>query len=77
MEQTTIYEFYGLESDPVYQKINNLQPGEELYIEEVIVRKNTNSLFEIETEDLHEPATGEEACYWKLMSILNAMETEL
>lgn len=73
MEQVAIFEYCGIEDDPLFQKLLALDPGEELYIHEVIIRRNTENLFEIETEDLHEPAAGAEKCYRKLMSMLNAI----
>lgn len=57
-----LYEVLGLESDPVYKKINGLKENEEVKIESFNIRK-TDKFYEVENEEFHEGFKTKEKCY--------------
>lgn len=54
MEQTQIYEFLGVDRDPLFYKISNLQVGQAVELGDIRVLLNKQGLYELETEDSHE-----------------------
>lgn len=54
MEQTDIYEFLGMNSDPVFNQISNLKVGQAVELGGVKVLLNNQNLYEVETELYHE-----------------------
>jgi hypothetical protein len=70
MEQVSIYKIFGIDADPLFQRIQQLNPGENIFLEQAVIIKNTFGLFEILTEDEHEPASNPYSCYEKVTTIL-------
>jgi hypothetical protein len=74
MVQLNIYDFFGAEADPLFQRIIELHPGEKFSIHEGTIKRE--HLFELETEDLHEAATSPENIYQKVIHRLNAIRED-
>lgn len=62
IEQTNLYEFTSLNDDPVFNRIKNLDIGQEIQIEAFNVRK-TDKFYEVESEELHEGFKSLVRCY--------------
>ncbi|SET01245.1 hypothetical protein SAMN05421676_102340 [Salinibacillus kushneri] len=71
MEQVDIYEYFGTESDPLFQEINQLENGGYIELEQGIIRKNELGIYEIETEDIHEASKSPVKVYEKLAEMIN------
>ncbi|GAA0471766.1 hypothetical protein [Alkalibacillus silvisoli] len=56
MQQTTIYDYIGIETDPVYKRIKHLEKGESIKLGHATVTKNEFGLYELETNSEHESA---------------------
>ncbi|WP_017187238.1 hypothetical protein [Alkalibacillus haloalkaliphilus] len=56
MQQTTIYDYIGIETDPVFKKIKHLKEGQSVELGHAIVTKNEFGLYELETKSDHETA---------------------
>ncbi len=54
MEQTHIYDYLGMENDPIFNIIKQLKKGQVIDLGGVIVSLNNNGLYEIETSVDHE-----------------------
>ncbi|MFL0507108.1 hypothetical protein ACH0B5_15310 [Ureibacillus sp. 179-F W5.1 NHS] len=72
LSQMNLYEVLGLESDPVYKKINGLKENEEVKIESFNIRK-TDKFYEVESEELHEGFKTKEKCYFFISSKLQTV----
>lgn len=71
MKQTHIYEYLGLENDPVFNKINVLQKGQVVDLGGVIVSLNSKGLYEVETDYYHECFDSKKALYDGLSKFLS------
>lgn len=54
MEQTHIYEFIGVDTDPIFNTINSLKRGQVVDLGVVKLSLNQQGLYELETEYHHE-----------------------
>ena len=63
MTQNTIYDYLGNESDPIYQKITQLSKGESVLLEDAEISLNINGLYEVSTDEYHEPFSDLNSCY--------------
>ncbi|MFQ3545102.1 hypothetical protein Q7A53_13550 [Halobacillus rhizosphaerae] len=73
MEQSSMFDFFGADSDPVYKELNKLVPGEEsIQIGEYKVSKNKFGLYEIETAEIHDCVDTIENCYSYLCGSMRA-----
>lgn len=60
--QTNLYQFISLSDDPVFNRIKDLNIGQETQIDSFKVRK-TERFYEIENEDVHEVFNSLDKCY--------------
>ncbi|MFF5994812.1 hypothetical protein AAGS61_08615 [Lysinibacillus sp. KU-BSD001] len=71
MDNLNIYEIIGLHDDPVYQKLEQLQPDDEILIDAHTVRL-TDKFYEVENDDVHLGFKDKIGCYqflsWLLVS---------
>jgi len=63
MTQNTIYDYLGNDNDPVYQKITQLNRGESAALEDAQVSLNIHGLYEVSTDESHEPFSDVGSCY--------------
>ncbi|GAA0491156.1 hypothetical protein GCM10008986_16530 [Salinibacillus aidingensis] len=71
MEQVDIYEYFGFESDPLFQQIKHLDKGSFIEFQQGIIRKNEMGILELETEDIHEASKDPFRLYEKITAIMN------
>lgn len=71
MQNMSIFEFVGLETDPVYQQMSTLQQGEEIIIEGLYVRVGER-FYEVESEQEHLPFNDLFSCYQYVNHVLVA-----
>lgn len=75
--QLTFYDFLYSDVDPVWQKIESLQKDEKVYIGNgIYVYKNVFNLYEIVTDDMHEPFRNKRSCYEKVTQIIEQYSNE-
>lgn len=65
--QTTLYEFIGLQDDPVFNLISKMHEGDEIQIDSFAVRK-TDKFYEVESGEYHEPFKTIDKCYLLIAS---------
>ncbi len=63
MEQTNIYHYLGLESDPIFNIISRLQRGQVIDVGGATLTLNNSGLFELESESYHECFRSEQEVY--------------
>ncbi|WP_431030038.1 hypothetical protein [Lysinibacillus sp. LZ02] len=69
MDNINIYEIIGLHDDPVYQKLEQLQPDDEILIDAHTVRL-TDKFYEVENDDVHLGFKDKIGCYQFLSGLL-------
>ena len=69
MDNINIYEIIGLQDDPVYRKLEQLQLYEEIEIEAYTVRL-TDKFYEVENDDVHFGFKDKIGCYQFLSGLL-------
>ena len=69
MEQTFIYEYLGVHSDPVYQMISKLTKGNAIKIGNIDVSLNKFGLYEVTTQDSHDSFRDVQSCYEKICDL--------
>jgi len=62
VEQTNLFEFIGLGTDPVFNKLERMRTGDEIQIGAYMIRK-TRKLYEVETKEVHEGFSQLMSCY--------------
>lgn len=62
-QQTCVYDFLNSDIDPLYQKIQSLNEGEEVIITPFVVQYTEFGIYEITSEDIHEPYKTLDDCY--------------
>ncbi|MER2121835.1 MAG: hypothetical protein ABS935_16320 [Solibacillus sp.] len=68
MLNMNLFEELGVESDPVYQKMENLQIGEAIEIDGIQIRRN--KFYEIENDYEHKPFKTLINCYRHVSDII-------
>ena len=68
MLNMNLFEELGVESDPVYQKIANLQNGDVIEIDGIQIRRN--KFYEIENDYEHTPFKTLISCYRHVSDII-------
>ena len=68
MQYMNLFELIGVESDPVYQKLAQLQTGESFTIDGICV--SYNKFYEIESDIEHVPFRTINRCYQYLNNAL-------
>ena len=63
MEQTDIYDYLGIENDPIFNIINHLKAGQAIDLGGVIISLNNNGLYEMETLVAHECFSSKRKIY--------------
>jgi len=63
MTQNTIYDYLGNDNDPVYQKIRQLNKGDVVALDDAEVSLNIHGIYEVSTEEYHEPFSDLNSCY--------------
>lgn len=63
MEQTYIYEYLGVETDPVFQAISKLKKDQSIVLGMIHVTLNQFGLYEVMTEVAHECFRTLQDCY--------------
>lgn len=63
MEQTYIYEYLGVESDPVFQAIYKLKKDQSIILGLIQVSLNKFGLYEVMTDESHECFRVLDDCY--------------
>jgi len=69
MDNINIYEIIGLQDDPVYQKLEQLQLDEEIQIDAHKVRL-TDKFYEVENDEVHLGFKDKVGCYQFLSGLL-------
>lgn len=68
MQNINLFEELGVESDPIYQKIANLQTGEAIEIDGIQIRRD--KFYEIENDYEHTPFKSLISCYRHVSDII-------
>lgn len=68
MQNMNLFEVLGVEADPVYQKIANLQSGDAIEIDGIQVR--LHKFYEIENDYEHTPFKTLISCYRHVSDII-------
>lgn len=68
MQNTNLFEFIGVEADPVHQKLAQLQAGESFVIDGISV--SLNKFYEIESDVEHVPFKSMFDCYRYLSDVI-------
>lgn len=63
MEQANIYDFLGVESDPLFNKISRLKKGQAFIAGDVKITLNNHEIYELSTKDEHEGFSNMLDCY--------------
>lgn len=63
MTQNTIYDYLGNDNDPLYQKIRQLNKGDVVALDDAEVSLNIHGIYEVSTEEYHEPFSDLNSCY--------------
>ena len=63
IQQTCLFDFLNIETDPVYQKIQFLNKGDQVVITPFIVQYTEFGIYEISSNDIHEPFNNLNDCY--------------
>lgn len=72
MEQLSVYEFLGNDTDPVLQAINSLKMGERIDLGYgIFVSRNLFNIYEISTNEIHESFKNMHFCYIKTLQLLD------
>jgi len=74
MEQSTIYDFLGIENDPIFNIINNLQKGQEINLGGVSILLNQTGLYEMETEFSHDCFYSKKHVYHGVSKFLSLLD---
>lgn len=69
MDQSNIYDFLGIESDPLFRDISRLEKGQTLDLGEIKVIFNEYGIYEIATENMHEGFINAGACYERVSEL--------
>lgn len=67
--QTGIYEYLGVDEDPIYQSISKLDKGQKVLLGSICVTLNIFGLYEVETEESHDSFATLENCYQSICEI--------
>jgi len=70
MIQLSIFNELGFLEDPIYRKLNELSVDHVIMIDEITITKNSNGLYELSSDDVHEGFKTLESCYENIMRIL-------
>lgn len=73
MEQTDIYDFIGVNYDPVFNQIEQLEMGRTVELGEFIITLNQNGLYELESTNSHECFTTISQVYDSISRYLNLL----
>ncbi|MFB4471743.1 hypothetical protein ACDI16_02095 [Oceanobacillus caeni] len=76
MEQTMIYDFLGIDQDPLLQKLRAMDKGQQITVGEMKVRLNKVGLFELITETTEECCSNITKCYYKIQDYLDGFVLE-
>ena len=68
MQNINLFEELGIESDPIYQKIANLQTGDVIEIDGIQIRRN--KFYEIENDYEHTPFNSLISCYRHVSDVI-------
>ncbi|MER2126320.1 hypothetical protein [Solibacillus sp.] len=68
MQNTNLFEFIGVEADPVYKQLEQLQKGESFMIDGICV--SLEKFYEIESDVEHVPFKTLNRCYQYLNNTL-------
>lgn len=63
MEQTHIYEYLGVDTDPIFNIINSLQEGQAVDLGMITLSLNYQGLYELETIYHHECFNSKKQIY--------------
>lgn len=61
--QCSIFDYVQIDEDPLYHQLRSLSPKETVQIGEYFVSLNTNDIYEIFNDDIHEGKSTLEKCY--------------
>jgi hypothetical protein len=65
LNQLMIYDYLGVESDPIYQKLKLLKKGQKVKLDSLTISLNNSGIYEIKSVNLHD------GCYNYLQKILS------
>ncbi len=74
MEQVNIYEYFGIDTDPLFHRIQQLNKDEYIHLGQAVIIYNSFGLYEIITEEEHEGTMDPYKCYEKVKVILKMDE---
>lgn len=70
MNQTMIYDYLGLDTDPLYLTLKNLKSGKEINFGNYIIVLNKSGIYEIISDDFHDGFNNIENCYKYLLKLI-------
>lgn len=73
MEQTHIYNFLGINNDPIFNEILRLEKGRKVDLGGIFIVLNENGLYELETAYHHECFTTKKKLYDGLSRYLSLL----
>lgn len=77
MVQACIYDYLDNDTDPILVKIKSLDPGHEACIGSgITVGRNAFNMYEIKTNETHDPARNIQLCYKKVLKIIDDLSRE-
>lgn len=63
MNQTMIYDFLGLDTDPLWNKLKSLEKGQRIIFEMFSVSLNSSGIYEVSSEESHDGFSNIKDCY--------------
>lgn len=71
LEQLSIYDYLGKESDPLYQTIKSLEVNQRVQVEDYSITLSKFGIYEINSKNIHEAKSRIEDCYDYLVKQLS------
>lgn len=62
-DQLNIYDHIGIQSDPLMQKLKQLNRGQSVALDDLEITLNQSGLYEISTEETHDCCGNLKRCY--------------
>lgn len=75
MEQTHLYQYIGIENDPLYDQVMQMETNQSIYLHgmQMKVTKTNYNMYEVETVEYHECYSNVQSLYENMIVILNAI----
>lgn len=70
MNQTMIYDYLGLDTDPLYLSLTGLKQGQEISLGNLTVLLNKSGIYEVISDEFHDGFIDINKCYKFLLQIM-------